>query len=83
MQAHVKALRFPVPNGEPCEDSESGSGVNMLGEVAYLCRVFRILASDRVDLGVGCSKVEVLFQERLDIGIGALEMEIKLVFSGV
>jgi hypothetical protein len=74
---------FPVPNGEPYEDSELGIGVNRLGEVAYLCRVFRILVSDRVYLGVGCSKVEVLFQERLDIGIGALEIKIEPVCSGV
>ena len=67
-----------MPNGEPCEDPESGSSASGLGEAAYLCRIFGILVSDRIDLSVGCSRIKVCFQEGLDIGIGALEMKIKL-----
>jgi len=54
-----------------------------LGETPYLCRIFRILVSDRVDLSVGRSGVKVGFQEGLEIGIGAVEMEIKPARSGV
>jgi len=54
-----------------------------LGETPYLCRIFRILVSDGVDLSVGCSGVKVGFQEGLEIGIGALGIKINLVCSGV
>ena len=77
IQAHVKALWFPVPNGEPCKDPESGRGTGRLGETPYLRRILRILVSYQVDLGVGCSGVKVGFQEGLEIGIGALEMKIE------
>ena len=76
IQAHVKTLLFPVPNGEPCEDPESGCGTGRLGETPHLCRIFGILVSDRVDLSVGCSRVKVGFQEGLEIGIGALGMKL-------
>ena len=72
-EAHVKTLRFPVPNGEPYGDSESGRDANRLGETPYLCWIFRILVSDRIDLGVSCSGVKADFQEGLEIGIGAVE----------
>jgi len=49
----------------------------------YLCRIFRILVSDRIDLGVGRSRINVGFQEGLEIGIGALEIEIKPTCSGI
>ena len=77
LRAHVNTLRSPVPNGEPCKDSESGRGVNRLEEAPHLRRIFRILVSDRVDLSVGSSRVKVCLQEGLDIGIGALEIRIK------
>jgi len=76
IQAHVKTLRPPVPNGEPCEDPESERGTGRLGVTPYLCRIFRIPVSDRVDLAVGCSGVKVGFQEGLEIGIGALGMKL-------
>jgi len=65
IQAHVKVLRFSVLNGEPCRVSESGCGVIRSEERPYLCGIFSILVSDRVDLGIGCSRVKVGFQEGL------------------
>jgi hypothetical protein len=69
----TKALRFPMQNGGPCEDSvrtwreqvwrsallvlDLQGSLRVGGEVL----IFRILVSDRVDLSVSCSRVKVLF----------------------
>jgi len=56
--------------------TQSQDVARILGETRYLCRILRILVSDRVDLSVGCSRIKVSFQEGLEISIGALEMKL-------
>jgi len=80
---YVKTLRFPVPYGEPYKRSESGCGLDVLGEAHYLGRVLGILVSDRVDLSVSGTLVKVGLQEGLDVGIGAIETNVRTVRLGL
>jgi len=77
MYTHVKALRLPVPNGEPYENWESGHGANRLGRAPHVSGILRILVSDRVDLSIRGTRVKVFLHEGLDSGIGTSERNIK------
>ena len=81
--AHVNTLRFPVPNGEPCENPGSGHGLNELGGAPYLGRILGVLVSDRVNLIVGSTGEKMCPHEGLDIRIIALETRIKTARPGI
>ena len=51
--------------------------MNRLGEAPNLCRIFRILVSDRVNLSISSSRIKVCLQEGLEIGVGALDIKFK------